>query len=108
MTSSIPTAPATCRLARPAGAVNLRPKVVGAADTLLYCERARGGRLSASPVLLAGRILRQPPLSSPCGAGQARRTTVGRQSNNRPAQQDHHDLRSQNQQTSSRQVANRD
>jgi hypothetical protein len=86
---------------RSAGTINLRPKVAGAADALLHRERARGGRLSTSLVLLADRVLRQSHLSSPSSTGQARGTTVGRQSNNRPTQQDHHDLRSQDQQTSS-------
>jgi hypothetical protein len=56
--------PAVRRLAHPLGPVDLRPKVAGATYPVLYRKGAGAIRLPASVVLLAGRVLRQPPLPS--------------------------------------------
>jgi len=50
-------------------------------------------------VLRPGRTLRQPHLRPPRRAGPNRRTPVGRQSDHRPARQDHRDLRPEGHQT---------
>ena len=85
----------TRQLAHPSGSGDLRPKVAGAPHALLHRKRARACGLPAPAVLLASRVLRQPHLPSPRGAGQSRRTSARRQSNHRTAEQDHRDLRSQ-------------
>ena len=86
----------------------LRPEVAGPLHAVLHRDRAQTGGLPASVVLRAGRILRQPDLSSPGRARQIGRAAPRRQSHHRPAQQDHRHLRSQGHQAIPGQAANRD
>src|SRR5271166_5844986 len=94
--------------AKPPRPRHMRPEVARLLHAVLYRSRTRTRRLPSSAVLCPDRVLRQSRFLSPRRARQARRAVPRRQSHHRPAQQDHDDLRPQDQQAPSRQAADRD
>ena len=101
-------APGTRRLPDRARPGELRGEVADALHPVLHRPGAARRRLSASPVLRPGRVLRQPDLPSAGRPRRAGRAPAGCQSHHRPADQAHGDLRPQDHQTLSRPAADRD
>ena len=106
-----------CRSGRPSGnrgfidgtrPLPLRPQMAHAIDSILHSQRTPASRRGSSTVLLASRTLRQSGLFIPSRRGSPQRPIDGCQPHHRSAQQTHRHLRSQDQQVSCWEAANRD